>query len=204
MTRLSAVIQPAAGCFFAMLLGACGTAPDPGGGPISVELGTGSTEFQALGEGDDLGLITGPQGGHHFIVNARARDLEPGDPFDPSASGNPHTVFLAFDAAGDRIDLGIADYTLGYVAEDDYYVLPSGRLLLMSEDALPAYGDLLSIRVELSDASGEAAAQELTIHVVDGGLGPGPDGGFDDGDAGLPDRPDAAGLDGAITDGAAR
>jgi hypothetical protein len=194
MTRLSAVMPRRTGGFLAavLALGACGGDAAPGG-VMSVELGTGSTEFQALGEGDDLGLIAGPQGGHHFIVHARARDLTPGDPLDPSAAGNPHTEFSAFDAAGERIDMRTADYTLGYLLEDDWYVLPSGRLLVMSEDDLPAFGDTLTIRVELSDASGDTAAEELTIHVIDGG-------GLD-GDAGLPDGVDGGARDGGIRDG---
>jgi hypothetical protein len=135
----------------------------------TVELGTGTTAFQGLSDGGDLGLIAGPQGGHHFIVHARAQHLSPGDPLDPSAPDNPRTVFLAFDDQGNRIDTGSADYTLGYLADDDWYVLPSGRLLLMEEETLPALSDRVLIRVELTDGDGDSAAQQRSIQVVNGG-----------------------------------
>ena len=149
---------------------------------MAVELGTGTIAFEPLEDEAEIGLVTGPQGGHHVIVHARARSLDPGDPLDPSAPGNPHTVFLAFDLDGERLDMRTADYTLGYLADGDWYVLPSGRLMIMNEDVLPTIGDRVRLRVELTDRSGETAASELVVRIADGGTTRG-DAGLPDGDA---------------------
>src|SRR5687768_3319811 len=75
---------------------ACGDDGGSGDGPPmegEVELGTGTTEFEPLADESELGLVAGPQGGHHFIVHVRMSGMVPGDPTMPGLIGNPSTRF---------------------------------------------------------------------------------------------------------------
>lgn len=162
--------------------------PPPGG--AEVELGIGAVEFEPLiGDGPEVVLEAGPQGGHHFIVNCRIRGFLPGDPTMPGLVGNPSTRFSAFQIDGTQIDLMFPPYRLGYAEQPDgFYHLPSGRILQVDDELVDdLYGESIRIEVEVRDAREAAATDERTIFVVmpdpnapDGGVSPfdaGPDGG---------------------------
>jgi hypothetical protein len=136
---------------------------DPGDdGPpddATAELGTGTTEFEPLPDESELILVAGPQGGHHFVVHARMRGLDPGDPAMPGLAANPRTRFFVENSQGDRVDVDQAPYRLGYKAVGDDLVLPSGRIVQVLEEEVPSlYGQRVRIDLEVTDANGESAS----------------------------------------------
>jgi hypothetical protein len=134
----------------------------------TVEIGTGTVDFESMVDDDELTLWAGPQGGHHFIVHARIKDLLPGDWEQPSLPENPSTTFSAFDEAGGQVDLELPPYALGYRDRgDEWNYLPSGRFLRLSDDAVPRlWGARVRIRVDVQDANGVAAWDERWIVAV--------------------------------------
>lgn len=142
--------------------------PDGNSPGVLVELGTGTTQFQTLGEEQELILWAGPQGGHHFIVHARMQGLAQGDVTMPGNPGNPRTLFSAYDQYGDQVDLKLPPYALGYVDGDDgWYYLPSGRLLRTDETLVaPLFGNPVLIRVDAWDATGRRGSDQTWIVAV--------------------------------------
>src|SRR5262245_63880148 len=116
---------------------------------MAVEVGTGSLDFEPIAAEADLELHAGPQGGHHFIVHARASGLVPGDPTQPGQQGNPSTWFKVFDEGGNQIDVMFPPYVLGYQdAGAGWYALPSGRILQVVEEMVEGlYGARVRIVV---------------------------------------------------------
>ena len=134
-----------------------------------VELGTGTVSFEALAEGDELEIVPGPQGGFHFHVHARMRGLDPGDPSMPGLLENPSTTFAAFLESGEQIDFMFPPYRLGYIEiSDGRYELPSGRLLNIQDEQVPAiYGQRVRLTLTVTDDSGRNAETELTVVAVE-------------------------------------
>lgn len=158
--------------FLSILAGCPGTSSSPDSGPPDaphtgiVEIGTGTTAFESLANEDELTLWAGPQGGHHFIVHARIREMEPGDWRQPSLPGNPTTRFYAFDEQDTQVDLDLPPYALGYREEqgDKWQYLPSGRLLRTEESMVPAIdGQRVRLLVRVEDANGVIAVDERWI-----------------------------------------
>ena len=98
----------------AAILTACGDDGGDSNGPGEVELGSGTIEFESLSADQDLVLISGTQGGYHFIANARIRGLQMGDPDQFGQEDNPITRFAIFDEDGRQIDAMAPPYRLGY------------------------------------------------------------------------------------------
>ena len=71
-----------------VFLSACADAVEPG-----ILLGTGEYEFEALGDGDEIDIVYGPQGGYHLLGSIRIKGLEAGDDADLSNESNPTTRF---------------------------------------------------------------------------------------------------------------
>lgn len=145
-------------------------------GPGQIELGTGSLAFEALEDEQELTLVAGTQGGYHFVVNARIRDLLPGNPQMPNELGNPLTRFLLFREDGTQIDALFPPYRLGYrEAEDGWLELPSGRILQVNQDLVDAeglvpaiYEEKVRMLVVVRDVSGvEASAEKWVFPVPD-------------------------------------
>ena len=141
-----------------------------GGG--SAELGTGTTAFEAMVDDQELGLVTGPQGGYHFIVHSRIREMDPGDAVRPGLAENPITLFRAFDASGIQIDLMFPPYHIGYEQDDTdpaLYVLPSGRILQIDKTAAEIdafYGSRVRLTLRVSDVEGRVATDERWVVAV--------------------------------------
>jgi hypothetical protein len=159
---------------------ACGTSTAPGidAAPLygEVELGTGVIEFEAIPGGPpapELPLVAGPQGGHHFVVNARMREMQPGDPESPGLATNPQTLFSAFaleEGGGERqIDLRFPAYHLGYEdGADGWFTFTSGRTLQVAETELPAlYGGEVRIRLDVIDAAGVRGIDERVVTAIE-------------------------------------
>lgn len=166
-----------------LALGAgCPADPDPS--PVVI-LGTGTTEFEPLMPGQELEVHRGTQGGFHFFAHARMRGLDPGDPEMPGLVSNPQTTFSAFLESGEQIDYMFPPYRLGYVAAGGgEYELPSGRILQLQEENVPAvFGQRVRIAVAVEDKDGARAEHEVTVIAVDGGGGgdAGPDANADAG-----------------------
>ena len=169
-------------CAFLCLLGAAAVALSAGCGggdaddvgdesspdDSTVELGTGTTVFEPVGEESELVLEAGPQGGHHFVLHARISGMAPGDPTQPGLVGNPTTRFSVTAEDGARLDIGMAPYRLGYELVDGEYVLPSGRIAQVREAAVPSlYGSRVRIDVQVTDAAGESAMDGRWVIAVE-------------------------------------
>jgi hypothetical protein len=192
-------------------LGLAGCSNDAGSGDdagpvVTAELGTGMFTFERLADGQPLDLISGPQGGFHFVVHARMRGMTPGDPRQPGLPGNPTTFLRALDENGVRIDVPEIRQ-LGYAPDPQvagWYALPSGRILLIDNlVARSLYGRPVTIELQIQDSSGRMAADTARITAIafppDAGPGrPDPiDAGPDD-----PGRVDAGPSDAAPSDAA--
>jgi hypothetical protein len=159
-------------------LAACG---ETGGGkpdaPVTpadawVELGTGAVDFEELPDEGDIVLVSGPQGGHHFVVSARMHGLQPGDPSMPGTQQNPATRFSVWNEEGVQIDVQPPPYRLGYEeVSDGVYALPGGHIIQVEEEFVPALvGARVQIRVELEDATGARVTDDRwVVAVSDGG-----------------------------------
>ena len=174
--------------FLGAVLGAAGCGDEPEDPPTGGEvwLGTGTTEYRELEEDEELPLIAGPQGGHHFIVHARMSGLLPGDPTMPGLIGNPSTSFTVESEDGERLDLNMAPYRLGYRDSEveGAYELPSGRILQVQEERVAEMiGTRVLLRVDVTDVRGAVASDERWIVTGEelvpppGGDGGQPDGG---------------------------
>jgi hypothetical protein len=147
-----------------------------------VELGTGAVDFEELPDEGDIVLVSGPQGGHHFVVSARMHGLQPGDPGMPGTQQNPATRFSVWNEDGVQLDVQPPPYRLGYEqVSDGVYALPGGHIIQVEEEFVPALvGARVKIRVELEDATGARVTDERWVMAV-------PDGGPDpEADAGPP------------------
>ena len=144
----------------------------PGG---IAELGTGTTAFEPLTPEQELGLVTGPQGGYHFIVHSRITEMAPGDFMRPGLPENPVTLFEVWHDDGRQIDKLFPPYHIGYMEDPEdpaRYVLPSGRILQIEEAEVPAiYGQRARITLRVSDTDGKVATDERWVTVIpyDGG-----------------------------------
>jgi hypothetical protein len=163
----------------ASLTGCPGDDPPPG--EVEVVLGTGTTSFEPLAEGDSLEVVAGVQGGHHFHVHARMRGLSPGDPSMNGQLSNPQTSFSAFTAAGEQLDLMFPPYRLGYVeAGDGDFELPSGRILVIDEEQVQSiYDREVRLTVEIVDDAGRRGTAEVNVVATEGPPPVGADAGLD-------------------------
>ena len=153
-------------------LAGCPDDPAPGidAGPVvTAEIGTGMFGFERLVEDQTLDLISGPQGGFHFVVHARMRGMNPGDPRQPGQPGNPSTFFRALDENGERVDIPEIRQ-LGYTPDpqvEGWYALPSGRILLIENlKARSLYGRPVTIELQIQDSAGRMAGDTARITAI--------------------------------------
>jgi hypothetical protein len=171
----------------------------PGG---TIELGTGVLAFEPLP--DELQFIRGTQGGTFLVLNARMKDLDPGDPDVLRAPGNPKSTFSATLFDGTVVERE-CPATVGYKpsAEEGYFERSRHQVLefLPFELGQKAFDTDLTLKVEVIDSQGRYASDEKVVHCRapvgwadagppegDGGI---PDGGV--GDGGLSDASTADG-----------
>lgn len=155
----------------AMSVMGCGPAsppvvPDAEPGIALAEVGTGTVAFESVAEEQPLILWAGPQGGHHFIVHARMKGLDPGDPKMIGIPENPRTTFAAYTAEGEQVDLRLPAYAMGYEDElgDGWRYLISGRLLMVEEPLVPLlFGQRMLIRVTIVDVDGRTATDSVWV-----------------------------------------
>jgi len=180
--RHCACSAPVLTALIVLVTAACSGPPTlPGdAGPDAVpaigeaELGTGTTDFEPLAANQELVVVAGPQGGHHFIVHARmSRAMLPGDPLRPGLPTNPSTGFRAIlEPSGGgperRLDFDFPPYRLGYEeAGAQWYALPSGRILQIMDDDLPAvYAGRVRIELEVTDSAGTSATDVRRVIAI--------------------------------------
>jgi hypothetical protein len=152
-----------------LALGAGACLGGNGGGESDAELGTGTVAYEPLAADQELALIAGPQGGHHFIVHTRVQGMAPGDPSMPGLVANPTTSFQVWSEGGEQLDLQFPPYRLGYREEDDgWQYLPSGRILQVLEERVAGmYGTRVRIAVRVQDARGRVAFDERWVVAVE-------------------------------------
>ncbi len=149
-----------------LLLGACsGSAPLADAGPPSLELGTGSSEFEALADGDTIFIVQGPQGGYHFFGSLHARNMVPGDSEDLSDPRNPQTTFEAF--VGDaRVDAMASSYKQGLREQGGVAEMIGRQVILDILDDDELDGATVRFRVTVEDADGVVLSDERTLTAV--------------------------------------
>lgn len=155
-------------CILGLLAAGCPGGDDGGGGVTAVELGTGTINWEPITDGQDLELIAGPQGGHHFILHSRARGILPGDPERPGLDENPATLFQIFADDDRQVDAQFPPYKLGYrAAGGGWFVLPSGRILQLIEGEVESLFDTeVRIVIRVRDEAGREATDEHRVHVI--------------------------------------
>ncbi|HEU5061345.1 MAG TPA: hypothetical protein VFU21_32695 [Kofleriaceae bacterium] len=127
------------------------------------------TEFEEVPADSEQVLVAGPQGGHHFIVSARIRGLQPGDPESPGTIYNPSTRFTVWSEDGEQLDIDPPAYRLGYEeAGNGMFVLPGGHIIQVREEEVAAlYGGRVKVRVEVEDSTGARASDERWVVPVE-------------------------------------
>ncbi|MBL4634408.1 MAG: hypothetical protein JKY56_11080 [Kofleriaceae bacterium] len=145
---------------------AAGCSSDPGSqpdaGPPSIEIGTGSRDFEPLVEGATIPVITGPQGGFHLLGSLQAQNLNPGDSEDLQASSNPTTQFEIF-ANGVRVDAEASTYTQGLQRGDDRLEMLGRFIILDIPNATILDGMSLQFVVTVRDVDGVVVSDERNL-----------------------------------------
>ena len=135
---------------------------DAGDTPPSVELGQGTSGFEALPDtGGELELIGGPQGGFHVFLTARLRGLDP---------EGMRLTFSAIDTAtGSNIGTpAVFNLTTSRVQRDGAGFVRAGDFLIlndMSADGLE--GLTLDVTVLAEEAGGRSATDHRVVLIVD-------------------------------------
>lgn len=136
-----------------------GREPEPEGPPW-LEVGTGSTAFEPLADGDAVELVMGPQGGWHIDVAARFGGMSPAG------------LTLAYFAlhAGTGADLG---FPIKSALNEDRvfddggsYVRTGDRIVLDIDGPAEVVGHDIEIHVAARGPSVERDAA-VRVHIVD-------------------------------------
>ncbi len=132
-------------------------ASDAGSDEPRVEVGTGSTQFEPLTEGQVVDFTAGPQGGGQFFgfhiwFGARTWNL------------NPEAVSVTFIVlkAGDRSELARLNWVTNFrPTATDAYEIWGGTPRL--SDCCAAASQPLVMRVEVLDVEGKSATGEIGV-----------------------------------------
>jgi hypothetical protein len=137
----------------------------------TVRLGLGPSEFEPMPS--TTPFIRGNQGGSYFPLHARTRALDPGDPEDYMAEGNPMTRFRAFLADGSEVGPECGA-TLGYVeagpvdGEEGWSDLVRSVNLEFLPQAVAdaAFDTEIVLSVDVIDRRGRHAHDEVAVFVT--------------------------------------
>ena len=152
---------PRLGVALATLAG-CPSAPqDP-----AAELGTGTTEFEALDAGDSVFVVLGPQGGYHIEGSLRVVGIETGDPEDLASAQNPTITFDVLH--GGASILTIPPITQGIAeappdAAPFTHELLGRRLILSIGDDAELDGEALTLSVSVQDVGGVFVSDAVDV-----------------------------------------
>ena len=144
-----------------------------------VEIGTGEIAFEPLLPGQDLEVIRGPQGGYHFLVSLRTKNIVPGDRGNLGDPTNP-TIILDVLHGNESIIL-IGPITQGLdlapASELPFTHQMTGRFAIIDiqwDDELD--GETITLKAEVSDTDGTVVEDSIAVGVV-----PHPDNEFNEG-----------------------
>ena len=145
---------------------ACSAKTDsPDAGPPSLEIGSGSRDFEPLIDGDSIYIVQGPQGGYHFFGSLRSQNINPGDSEDLSDPQNPQTTFEAF--VGDaRVDVMASSYRQGLEVGDGYAEMVGRQVILDILDDDDLDGMTVKFSVSIQDAAGIQLSDERTLTAI--------------------------------------
>lgn len=152
-------------CLLGLVTACSASAEAPDAGPPSLELGTGSANFEALANGDTIYIVQGPQGGYHFFGSLQARSMVAGDSEDLSDPSNPQTTFEAF--VGDtRVDAMASSYKQGLRVRDGVAEMIGRQVILDIEDDDELDGATVRFTVTVEDTGGITLSDERTLTAV--------------------------------------
>ena len=148
----------------AAFLAACTDSGLPG-----VELGTGEIAFEPISEGQALELIRGPQGGYHFLVSIRTKNLVGGDRGDLGDPTNP-TITLDVVHQGESLIL-IGPITQGLdsapASERPFTHQMTGRFAIVDvTDDEQLEGEIVTLSVVVEDSEGAHVEDSVDVRSV--------------------------------------
>ena len=152
-------------CVAASLLACSGDGLSPEG-PAWVEMGAGETEFGALGDGDVVQIVAGPQGGYMIALGLRAGGVVPGDPSDPADPDNPRTTFRAADPdTGDVLGIVTQQRGLITVNDETFELVGSWLIFNPTIDTSMYFDREIGLSVSLVDALESDTLDEVSVVV---------------------------------------
>ncbi len=151
----------------ACLLTACAAPPDTGTGDAGpsdarVQLGTGTSSFVEIPDGDaELELVAGPQGGWHVFLTARMWNLD---------VDGVHVAYEAFPAGGTEVVSFPTELDLTarrFVREGDHWLRAGDFLQLRIAAPADVVGSELDLRIRVQDPEGRVAEDVRRATIVD-------------------------------------
>lgn len=140
-------------------------AEGPDAGPPSLEIGTGTRDFEPLGDGDSIFIVQGPQGGYHFFGSLRAQNINAGDSEDLSDPQNPQTTFEAFVGAT-RVDAMASSYRQGLEVGGGFAEMVGRQVILDILDDDELDGMTVRFAVTVEDVAGIQLTDERTLTAI--------------------------------------
>ncbi len=161
-----------------LLAGGCGAPAAGDTGPLSpceeaalttpaAELGTGSTIFEPLEDGDTIEFIQGAQGGFHIYGSLRAQGVLPGNRDDLTDPDNP---MVRMQVSRDGEPFGGFDFLPRplKVRSDGQLELVGEIVILEVSDRDEAAGVEIVLEAELIDACGTDISDRRTLTLEPG------------------------------------
>ena len=142
-----------------------GSKPQADAGPPSLQIGTGSSMFEPLQDGDNIFIVQGPQGGYHFFGSLRARNINPGNAEDLSDPANPTTTFEAY-VNGARVDAMASTYRQGLEIRGGVAEMIGRTVILDILDDSELDGAMVRFVVSIEDADGVMLSDERDLVAV--------------------------------------
>ncbi|MBX2798981.1 MAG: hypothetical protein KTR31_15000 [Myxococcales bacterium] len=128
----------------------------------ALRLGTGTDDFVEVGDGDDIVIIFGPQGGYHLDGSLQVQGIEPGNADDLSSPDNPLTTFSVTRPGGEVISGlkgdEVVDYRQGIdtSGEPGVFEMIGRRIFLDIVSDTAIAGETLTVTVSVEDVNGVA------------------------------------------------
>ena len=128
----------------------------------SLTVGTGELTFEALEDGDKVGLTYGSQGGVHVWGSLRVSGIVQGSSDSLADEDNPLVSFVIKD--GDTEIAGFHDLPHHFLVRLDGTWESLGDRLIFYEGDVSAYADVpLTMRATLTDKCGTELAAETDV-----------------------------------------
>jgi len=123
-------------------------------------------EYAAMGEGEPLNMVNGPQGATMFLMSFRVTGVDPGDPARPFSSDNPRIEIIVTDGDGAEV----AHYNGLHALEPDPalpgWLFKAGLFVVVDERPSTLVGHMLTATATLVDKDGIERCGTLTFSAV--------------------------------------